>query len=186
MKSSTDRILTTHVGSLPRRRRDRRCCSRAIMASPTIRGFRPHRPGGRRRRGRAPDRGRARHRQRRRARQGRLFDLHARAADRLRRRRPAQAGPRSRALPELRANRAIMGSQEFIRAACIGPVRLRTLSRATTTSAAFACRARGNRRVAGFMNAASPGLITAFQPNQYYPQPRGLSRRSRRCDAARI
>jgi 5-methyltetrahydropteroyltriglutamate--homocysteine methyltransferase len=33
----------------------------------------------------------------------------------------------------------------------------------------MAKQASSGRSVKGFMNAASPGLITAFQPNQYYP-----------------
>ncbi len=72
-------------------------------------------------------------------------------------------------LPELRKKlAAIMGEQEFVRASCVGPVRLvnpgpchediRRLSRALA-----------GRSVRAFMNAASPGLITAFQPNAFYP-----------------
>ena len=74
-------------------------------------------------------------------------------------------------LPELRKKlTAIMGSQEFVRAACIGPVRLRETDREQDDIRRFraALDAQGDG-VRGFMNAASPGLITAFQPNQYYP-----------------
>ena len=74
-------------------------------------------------------------------------------------------------LPELRRKlTAIMGSQEFVRAACIGPVRLRDLQPAREDIRRFraALDAQG-RGVRGFLNAASPGLITAFQPNQHYP-----------------
>jgi len=71
-------------------------------------------------------------------------------------------------LPELRRKLAlIMGEQEFVRASCVGPVRLRDLGpchadirRLTQTLA--------GRSVRGFLNAASPGLITAFQPNAFY------------------
>ena len=74
-------------------------------------------------------------------------------------------------LPELRRKlTAIMGSQEFVRAACIGPVRLRQehgeQDDIRRFRAALDKQGEGTR---GFMNAASPGLITAFQPNQYYP-----------------
>ena len=74
-------------------------------------------------------------------------------------------------LPELRRKlAAIMGSQEFVRAACIGPVRLRDSKPAQDDIRRFrtALDAQGGG-VRGFMNAASPGLITAFQPNQHYP-----------------
>lgn len=73
--------------------------------------------------------------------------------------------------PELRKKlAAIMGSQEFVRAACIGPVKLRTLEPCLADvrrfKSAIEQHGRGGR---GFMNAASPGLVTAFQPNQHYP-----------------
>jgi 5-methyltetrahydropteroyltriglutamate--homocysteine methyltransferase len=63
-----------------------------------------------------------------------------------------------------------MGAQEFTRAACIGEVKLVNLEPALDDIRRFktALDAKGNG-VKGFMNAASPGLITAFQLNQYYP-----------------
>lgn len=74
-------------------------------------------------------------------------------------------------LPALRQKlAAIMGTQEFTRAACIGEVKLvdstpveEDIRRFTT-----AMKKEG-AKVRGFMNAASPGLITAFQPNKFYP-----------------
>ena len=65
---------------------------------------------------------------------------------------------------------AIMGKQEFTRAACIAPVTLVTLEPLHDDLRRFrtALRQKG-KGVRGFMNSASPGLITAFQPNQYYP-----------------
>jgi 5-methyltetrahydropteroyltriglutamate--homocysteine methyltransferase len=72
-------------------------------------------------------------------------------------------------LPELRRKLAlVMGEQEFVRASCVGPVRLRDLEPCREDIRRFACALAG-RRVGGFLNAASPGLITAFQPNAYYP-----------------
>ncbi|MDB5569602.1 MAG: enterotoxin [Hyphomicrobiales bacterium] len=74
-------------------------------------------------------------------------------------------------LPDLRAKLAlIMGTQSFVRAACVGPVRLVDPQAAETDVRRFtqAMRKEG-QSVRGFMNAASPGLITAFQPNQHYP-----------------
>jgi 5-methyltetrahydropteroyltriglutamate--homocysteine methyltransferase len=72
-------------------------------------------------------------------------------------------------LPEFRKKLgAIMGDQEFVRAACVGPVRLVNLDPCHEDIARFA-KATEGKAVQGFMNAASPGLITAFQPNQHYP-----------------
>lgn len=64
---------------------------------------------------------------------------------------------------------AIMGKQQFVRAACVGPVRLRTLEpvRDDIRRFTFALNTHG-KGARGFLNAASPGLITAFQPNQHY------------------
>jgi 5-methyltetrahydropteroyltriglutamate--homocysteine methyltransferase len=64
---------------------------------------------------------------------------------------------------------AIMGKQEFVRAACVGPVRLRTLEPARDDIRRFrSALDRHGRGVRAFMNAASPGLVTAFQPNKFY------------------
>ncbi len=74
-------------------------------------------------------------------------------------------------LPDLRRKlAAIMGDQEFTRASCIGPVRLRTLTPLHDDIRRF--RSALDRRGGGvraFLNSASPGLITAFQPNAFYP-----------------
>jgi 5-methyltetrahydropteroyltriglutamate--homocysteine methyltransferase len=72
-------------------------------------------------------------------------------------------------LPELRAKlAAIMGSQEFTRASCIAPVKLKTLEPLHDDIRRFA-KALAGTKVRAFLNAASPGLITAFQPNAHYP-----------------
>ena len=64
---------------------------------------------------------------------------------------------------------AVMGSQEFTRASCIGEVTLVDLQPALDDirryKAALAAEGKGTR---AFMNAASPGLITAFQVNRHY------------------
>ena len=74
-------------------------------------------------------------------------------------------------LPDLRAKlAAIMGSQEFVRASCIGPVRLVDSTPVEDDIRRFgAAMQKQGSTVRGFMNAASPGLITAFQPNKHYP-----------------
>lgn len=73
--------------------------------------------------------------------------------------------------PDLRRKLAhIMGAQEFVRAACVGPVKLRTLEPCHADIRRFqSAMARHGGGARGFMNAASPGLITAFQPNKHYP-----------------
>jgi 5-methyltetrahydropteroyltriglutamate--homocysteine methyltransferase len=64
----------------------------------------------------------------------------------------------------------IMGKQEFVRAACVAPVRLRTLEPAHDDIRRFRLGLdRHGKGVRAFMNAASPGLVTAFQPNKHYP-----------------
>ena len=71
--------------------------------------------------------------------------------------------------PELRKKLAvIMGDQDFVRASCIGPVRLVDPQPCRDDIRRFGFALAG-RPVQAFMNAASPGLITAFQPNAYYP-----------------
>lgn len=74
-------------------------------------------------------------------------------------------------LPELRTKlAAIMGAQEFTRAACIGPVKLVNLQPLHDDIRRFAgAMERHGAGVQGFLNAASPGLITAFQANAFYP-----------------
>lgn len=66
---------------------------------------------------------------------------------------------------------AIMGSQEFVRASCIGPVRKVTLQPLHDDIRRFksALEKHAEPETQAFMNAASPGLITAFQVNRHYP-----------------
>ena len=73
-------------------------------------------------------------------------------------------------LPDLRAKLAhIMGAQEFTRASCIGPVKLVNLQPLHDDIRRFqGALHRHGKGSRAFMNAASPGLITAFQKNAYY------------------
>jgi 5-methyltetrahydropteroyltriglutamate--homocysteine methyltransferase len=72
-------------------------------------------------------------------------------------------------LPELRRKLAVItGEQEFVRAACIGAVRRVDPEPCQLEIRRF-LKAIGGRGLRGFLNAASPGLIAAFQPNAYYP-----------------
>ncbi len=74
-------------------------------------------------------------------------------------------------LPEFREKLAgIMGAQEFTRASCIGEVKLVNLKPLHDDIRRF--RSALDKHGGGtraFMNAASPGLITAFQSNAFYP-----------------
>jgi len=89
-------------------------------------------------------------------------------------------------LPDLRKKlAAIMGTQEFVRASCIDKVRLINSKPVEDDIRRFRLALdRAGKGARGFLNAASPGLITAFQPNVFYA--RGLSGRSRRCDATGV
>jgi len=68
----------------------------------------------------------------------------------------------------------IMGAQEFTRASAIAKVELVNLQPLHDDIRRFKAAldkhgAKASRGVEAFMNSASPGLITAFQPNQFYP-----------------
>ncbi|QZH75806.1 MAG: cobalamin-independent methionine synthase II family protein [Erythrobacter sp.] len=64
----------------------------------------------------------------------------------------------------------IMGAQEFTRASAIDKVELVNLQPLHDDIRRFRLALdRHGEGVESFMNSASPGLITAFQPNQYYP-----------------
>ena len=64
----------------------------------------------------------------------------------------------------------IMGAQEFTRASAIDKVKLVNLQPLHDDIRRFRAALEKHGNGAGaFMNSASPGLITAFQPNQFYP-----------------
>jgi 5-methyltetrahydropteroyltriglutamate--homocysteine methyltransferase len=64
----------------------------------------------------------------------------------------------------------IMGSQEFTRASAIARVELVNLQPLHDDIRRFrAALEKHGSGTEAFMNSASPGLITAFQPNQFYP-----------------
>jgi 5-methyltetrahydropteroyltriglutamate--homocysteine methyltransferase len=66
---------------------------------------------------------------------------------------------------------AMMGSQDFVRASCVDKIRLVTLDPMWEDINRFktAIAKSAKPDTEAFMNAASPGLITAFQVNQFYP-----------------
>lgn len=67
--------------------------------------------------------------------------------------------------------KAIMGSQEFVRASCVGKVELVDDAPMWEDINRFKASLdkAGRSPADAFMNAASPGVITAFQVNQHYP-----------------
>lgn len=72
--------------------------------------------------------------------------------------------------PEFRARMAVFaGQQTFKRQSCIGPVKLveREALRKDIANLRAAADRHGARQA--FMNAASPGVVSAFQPNRFYP-----------------
>ena len=71
--------------------------------------------------------------------------------------------------PEFRAKMARMtGVQEFRRASCIGPIKVKSWAPLRQDIANLKAAMAKHGAQEGFMNSASPGLITAFQPNAYY------------------
>jgi 5-methyltetrahydropteroyltriglutamate--homocysteine methyltransferase len=74
------------------------------------------------------------------------------------------------AYPEFRERIGrIAGKQSFRRACCIGPVAVRDREQLRKDLANLRDAVAKTRVTEAFLNAASPGLVTAFQPNQFYP-----------------
>jgi 5-methyltetrahydropteroyltriglutamate--homocysteine methyltransferase len=71
--------------------------------------------------------------------------------------------------PEFRAKITRMtGVQEFRRSSCVGPISVKSWAPLHADIANMKAAMARHGVAEGFMNAASPGLITAFQPNQFY------------------
>jgi 5-methyltetrahydropteroyltriglutamate--homocysteine methyltransferase len=73
--------------------------------------------------------------------------------------------------PELReALGRMLGKQSFKRAACVGPIELvdRAAVHTDLANLEAALAAHGANVTEAFVNAASPGVISAFQSNRYY------------------
>ena len=72
--------------------------------------------------------------------------------------------------PELReAMTRMLGKQMFKRAGCVGPVELVDRESMQKDIANLRAAVAAHRPHDAFMNAASPGVISAFQSNRYYP-----------------
>jgi 5-methyltetrahydropteroyltriglutamate--homocysteine methyltransferase len=72
--------------------------------------------------------------------------------------------------PEFREAMARMiGKQSFKRSACVGPIELIDRDAIAKDIARLRAAAERHNPSDVFMNAASPGVISAFQSNRYYP-----------------
>ena len=63
----------------------------------------------------------------------------------------------------------MLGKQAFKRAACVGPIELVDREAMQTDLANLREAVTAHPPVDVFMNAASPGVVSAFQSNRYYP-----------------
>ena len=61
------------------------------------------------------------------------------------------------------------GTPTYRRPRCVGPVHAVTLEPLAADIDRFAAARAAHGATAGFMNAASPGVIALFQPNDFYP-----------------
>ena len=61
------------------------------------------------------------------------------------------------------------GSPQYRRPTCVGPIALKTLDPLHADIRHFKAAIEASKPVGTFMNAASPGVIALFQPNEYYP-----------------
>lgn len=72
--------------------------------------------------------------------------------------------------PEFREKMARMtGIQPMNRSACIGPIEIKDRELLKADLAHFVAARDAQRPTEAFMTAASPGVISVFQPNQHYP-----------------
>ena len=61
------------------------------------------------------------------------------------------------------------GTPTYRRPKCVGPIALKTLAPLAEDVAHMKAAMAAHAPVGGFMNSASPGVIALFQPNEYYP-----------------
>lgn len=72
--------------------------------------------------------------------------------------------------PEFRKRMtAFLGSQTFRRLTCIAPVSIKDRNAAKFDVENFRSALASSSATEGFLNAASPGVVSSFQPNRYYP-----------------
>jgi 5-methyltetrahydropteroyltriglutamate--homocysteine methyltransferase len=63
----------------------------------------------------------------------------------------------------------VAGKQSFKRQCCTGPIHVTGMQPLHFDLANFRAALDASPAVDAFMNAASPGVVSAFQPNEYYP-----------------
>ena len=84
--------------------------------------------------------------------------------------RPRQVALDLKNFPDFRAKMAAFaGAQSFKRACCTGPVAVADREPLLKDLANLRAAVNTHRPHAAFLNAASPGVVSAFQPNEYYP-----------------
>lgn len=72
--------------------------------------------------------------------------------------------------PEFRSRMAVFaGKQNFKRQSCTGEIRFAGYADLDKDIARFRSAVREHRPHDAFLNAASPGVVSAFQPNRFYP-----------------
>ena len=72
--------------------------------------------------------------------------------------------------PEFRKRMtAFLGSQTFRRLTCIAQVSIKDRNAAKFDVENFRSALASSSATEGFLNAASPGVVSSFQPNRYYP-----------------
>ena len=72
--------------------------------------------------------------------------------------------------PDLRKRMvAFTGPQTFKRLCCVGPIEITDREAVDQDIANFREAISKAKPTDAFMNAASPGIVSSFQPNQYYP-----------------
>lgn len=72
--------------------------------------------------------------------------------------------------PDLRRKMALLtGNRRFKRVACVGPVAYRGRPALDEDLANMQAAVAVARPLEGFLNAASPGVVASFLPNRYYP-----------------
>ena len=170
MRASNDRILTTHVGSLPRsaelselllakdhekeydRERLRKLVQRdvsAIVARQIDTGIDIISDGETSKVAYSTY----------------IHDRLAGFSEDTERRLPLDVVP----FPEFRARMVkLTGKQEFRRLACMGAVHVKDMEPLQTDLENFHMALQGQSYTEAFLNAASPGLVTSFQPNRFY------------------
>jgi len=84
--------------------------------------------------------------------------------------KPRQIAVDLQPYPDFRARMAVFaGKQSFKRQACVGPIAVIERESLHKDIANLRAAVARHPPVDAFMNAASPGVVAAFQPNEYYP-----------------